>query len=98
MCRKPNRTIYDYLDGLRAAIEYQGVSMSLWHLERYLAGYSCALEVNQIVRREKSGIFSGCNSHPATGSLQPVAIEATVEVTKPFGAFETSVPHGGAAS
>ncbi len=31
------------------------------------------------VRREpcKVLIFSGCNSHPATGSLQPVAIEAT---------------------
>ena len=28
-------------------------------------------------------VFSGCNSHPATGSLQPVAIGAAVEVTKP---------------
>ena len=28
-------------------------------------------------------IVSGCNSHPATGSLQPVAIGAAVEVTKP---------------
>ena len=27
--------------------------------------------------------FSGCNSHPATGSLQPVAIGAAVEETKP---------------
>jgi hypothetical protein len=28
-------------------------------------------------------IVSGCNSHPATGSLQPVAIGAAVEETKP---------------
>jgi hypothetical protein len=37
------------------------------------------------VRREpcKVLIFSGCNSHPVTGSLQPVAIGATVEETKP---------------
>ena len=28
-------------------------------------------------------IFSGCKSHPATRSLQPVAIGAAVEVTKP---------------
>ena len=27
-------------------------------------------------------VSSGCNSHPATGSLQPVAIGAAVEVTK----------------
>ena len=32
---------------------------------------------------ERCWIFSGCNSHPATGSLQPVAIGAAVEVTKP---------------
>ena len=38
-----------------------------------------------LVRREPCEVlvFSGCNSHPATGSLQPVAIGATVEVTKP---------------
>ncbi|HYK12189.1 MAG TPA: hypothetical protein VEV39_15420 [Gemmatimonadales bacterium] len=36
-----------------------------------------------IVRRAKVLVFSGCNSHPATGSLQPVAIGAAVEVTKP---------------
>jgi hypothetical protein len=35
------------------------------------------------VRPGKVLVFSGCNSHPATGSLQPVAIGATVEVTKP---------------
>ena len=28
-------------------------------------------------------VFSGCNTHLATGSLQPVAIGAAVEVTKP---------------
>jgi hypothetical protein len=38
------------------------------------------------VRRGKVLVFSGCNSHPATGSLQPVRlwrIGAAVEVTKP---------------
>jgi hypothetical protein len=35
------------------------------------------------VRRERWRFFSGCNSHPATESLQPVAIGAAVEVTKP---------------
>jgi hypothetical protein len=35
------------------------------------------------VRREKALVHSGCKSHPGTGSLRPVAIEATVEVTKP---------------
>ena len=34
------------------------------------------------VRREKVLVSSGCNSHPATGSLHPVAIGAAVEVTK----------------
>ena len=38
-----------------------------------------ALGVRPIVRRGKVLIFSGCNSHPATGSLQPVAIGAAVE-------------------
>src|SRR5271157_1809234 len=34
-----------------------------------------------LVRREPCQVlvFSGCNSHPATGSLQPVAIGAAVE-------------------
>jgi hypothetical protein len=43
------------------------------------------------VRREpcKVLIFSGCNSHPATGSLQPVAIEATRGGNETVGAFET---------
>ena len=37
------------------------------------------------MRREpcKVLIFSGCSSHPATEALQPVAIGATVEETKP---------------
>jgi hypothetical protein len=45
----------------------------------------------QCVRREpcKVLIFSGCNSHPATGSLQPVAIEATRGGNETVGAFET---------
>ncbi len=39
--------------------------------------------VRLCVRREKPGIFSGCESRLATGSLRPVAIGAAVEVTKP---------------
>src|SRR5262249_50335243 len=35
------------------------------------------------VRREKASIFSGCKSRPATQSLQPVAIGAAVEATRP---------------
>ena len=35
------------------------------------------------VRRAKVLVFSGCNSHLATGSLQPEAIGAAAEVTKP---------------
>src|SRR5690349_15012878 len=35
------------------------------------------------VRREKARVFSGCDSRPASQSLQPVAIGAAVEVTKP---------------
>src|SRR3954469_18351099 len=35
------------------------------------------------VRCGKVRIFSGCKSRPATQSLQPVAIGAAVEVTKP---------------
>jgi hypothetical protein len=34
-------------------------------------------------------IVSGCNSHPATGSLQPVAIEATHGGNETVEAFET---------
>jgi hypothetical protein len=39
--------------------------------------------VKRGVRRGKVLIFSGCKSHLATGSLQPVAIGAAVEETKP---------------
>ena len=50
------------------------------------------------VRRGKVLIFSGCNSHPATGSLQPVAIGATVEVTKPSEPSRQMCRFGDAAS
>jgi hypothetical protein len=33
------------------------------------------------VRREKALDHSGCKSHPGTGSLHPVAIEAAEETT-----------------
>src|SRR5262245_35212987 len=38
-----------------------------------------AVGVQVAVRREKARIFSGCESRPATRSLQPVAIGAAVE-------------------
>ena len=41
------------------------------------------LGVRPIVRPGKVLVFSGCNSHPATGSLQPVAIGAAVEPIEP---------------
>ena len=43
-------------------------------------------------------IFSGCNSHPASGSLQPVAIEATRGGNETVGAFETDGSLGDSAS
>ncbi len=43
-------------------------------------------------------IFRGCNSHPATGSLQPVAIGAAVEVTKPSEPSRHMCRFGDAAS
>ena len=43
--------------------------------------YTCAVK--------KVLIFSGCNSQPATGSLQPVAIVATRGGNETVGAFET---------
>ena len=43
-------------------------------------------------------VFSGCNSHPATGSLQPVAIGAAVEVTKPSEPSRQMCRSGDAAS
>ena len=51
-----------------------------------------------VVRREKSWVFSGCNSHPAPGSLQPVAIGAAVEVTKPSEPSRQMYRSGDAAS
>jgi hypothetical protein len=52
------------------------------------------------VRREpcKVLIFNGCNSHPASGSLQPVAIEATRGGNETVGAFETDGSLGDSAS
>ena len=40
-------------------------------------------------RESKVLIFSGCDSHPATGSLQPVAIEAMRGGNETVEAFET---------
>ena len=57
------------------------------------AGYNLVtgLGTPHRVRREpcKVLIFSGCKSHPASGSLQPVAIEATRGGNETVGAFET---------
>jgi hypothetical protein len=39
---------------------------------------------NPKVRRGKALVHSGCKSRPGTGSFRPVAIEATVEATKPL--------------
>ena len=50
------------------------------------------------VHRGKVWVFSGCNSHPATGSLQPVAIGAAVEVTKPSEPSRQMCRFGDAAS
>jgi hypothetical protein len=46
-------------------------------------------DMHSVRRERKVLIFSGCNSHPATGSLQPVAIEATRGGNESVGAFET---------
>jgi hypothetical protein len=51
----------------------------LTHVEFCFAGSVLLRCVRPSVRRGKVLIFSGCNSHPATGSLQPVAIGAAVE-------------------
>jgi hypothetical protein len=50
------------------------------------------------VRRGKAWIFSGCNSRPATWSLQPAAIGAAVEVTKPPKPSMQRVASGDSAS
>jgi len=54
-----------------------------------LSGLGVSWDKDRVVRRGKVLVFSGCNSHPATGSLQPVAIGAVVEGNKTAGAFET---------
>jgi len=61
--------------------------------ESSVAGSSCRASPGSLgssgdtipVRREPCQVlvFSGCNSHPATGSLQPVAIGAAVEPIVP---------------
>jgi hypothetical protein len=38
----------------------------------------------EVVRRDKSVLFSGRQPHPGTGSFHPVTTEAVVEVTKPL--------------
>jgi hypothetical protein len=38
--------------------------------------------VGDKVRRGKALDFSGCNSHPGTGSLHPVTIETAAEAAK----------------
>ena len=53
---------------------------------------------SHFVRRGKVLVFSGCNSHPATGSLQPVAIGAAVEETKPSEPSRQMYRFGDAAS
>ena len=50
------------------------------------------------MRRAKVLVFSGCNSHPATGLLRPVAIGAAVEVTKPSEPSRHMCRSGDAAS
>ncbi len=47
---------------------------------------------------QKVLIFSKCKSCPASGSLQPVAIEATRGGNETVGAFETDGSHGDSAS
>ena len=64
-----------------------------WVISSKFRGHHTGLKTGtQLVCAVKGCLaFSGCNSHPATGSLQPVAIGAAVEVTKPVEAFETDV-------
>ena len=72
------------------------------------SGFSLKVSAEDAYRREKGTslmcaakkvlVFSGCNSHPATGSLQPVAIGAAVEVTKPSEPSRQMCRFGDAAS
>ena len=50
------------------------------------------------VRRAKALRACGCKSRPATGSLRPVAIGATVEVTKPSKATVQRIASGDLAT
>ena len=47
-----------------------------------VSGLVCAMS--------RCSIFSGCKSYPASGSLQPVAIEATRGGNETVEAFETT--------
>ena len=51
-------------------------------MARSASGDSFILSRRFLVRREKALFHSGCESHPGTGSLRPVAIGAVVEATK----------------
>ncbi len=52
----------------------------------------------QRVRREKEEVFSGLRGPPGKGSLQPVAVEAAAEVTKPSEPSTQRPPSGRPAS
>jgi hypothetical protein len=49
-----------------------------------LANRKLAGQMLKTVRRGKAAVHSGRQTRPGTGSLHPVAIEATAEVTKPL--------------
>jgi hypothetical protein len=82
------------------------LSAAIPQVQRTLTTYQALVSIIQGViqgvtlgvRRVKVLVFSGCNSHPATGSLQPVAIEATRGGNETVGAFETNGSHGDSAS
>ena len=63
-----------------------------WRLRSFSAGS------DRVCAVKRCWVFSGCNSHPATGSLQPVAIGAAVEVTKPSEPSRQMCRFGDAAS
>jgi hypothetical protein len=51
-----------------------------------------------VVRREKSRIFSGCNSHPANWVAPAGSYRSGGGGNEAVEAFENNVPLGGAAS